>query len=82
MIWSFISSCLIAAIIELLSSIATTLSSAEKPDVESTEGNHDWSGLWDVRSVTKGDFSILDVGKSRGLTFFVFFFRQKASPEH
>ncbi|KAK8381851.1 hypothetical protein O3P69_015099 [Scylla paramamosain] len=47
--------------IELLSSIATTLASAEKADVEGTEEIKDWSGLWNVRPITKGDFSILDV---------------------
>lgn len=47
--------------IELLSSIATTLASSEKVDVEGAEELQDWSGLWNVRPITKGDFLILDV---------------------
>lgn len=60
------SSLSLAAIIELLSSIATTLSSLEQPAVVKTEEPQDWSGLWDVKPLTKEEFTLLDVGTGLG----------------
>lgn len=51
------------AIIELLSTIATTLSGLEKADEEKTEEIPDWSGLWKVKPLTKEEFTLLDVGE-------------------
>ncbi|XP_050687793.1 intermembrane lipid transfer protein Vps13-like isoform X2 [Eriocheir sinensis] len=49
------------AIIELLSTIATTLSGLDKADEEKTEEIRDWSGLWKVKPLTKEEFTLLDV---------------------